>query len=117
MNSATRYVFLGIKVLLSLAFLGAGLSKLAGVEMMVETFGVIGLGQWFRYLTGLIEVGSVVLLWVPGFQAIGAGLLVCTMIGAVLAHLLILGPSAMPAIVLGVLAGAILYQNRAQLTR
>ena len=68
MNSATRYVFFGIKVLLSLAFLGAGLSKLAGVEMMVETFGVIGLGQWFRYLTGLIEVGSVVLLWVPGFR-------------------------------------------------
>ena len=55
--------------------------------------------------------------WVPGFQAIGTGLLVCTMIGAVLSHILILGPSAVPAIILGVLAGAILYQNRAQLTR
>ena len=39
------------------------------------------------------------------------------MIGAVLSHILILGPSAVPAIILGVLAGAILYQNRAQLTR
>ena len=59
--------------------------------MMVETFDAIGLGQWFRYLTGLIEVGGAVLLWVPRRQAWGAALLGATMIGAVLANLVVLG--------------------------
>lgn len=68
-------------------------------------------------LTGLITAGSVVLPWVSGFQAIGAGLPVCTMFRAALSQILILRPSAMPAVVLGVLAGVIRYQNRAQLAR
>ena len=97
------------------AFLAAGLAKLAGVSMMVATFDAIGIGQWFRYATGLIEVASAVLLFVPGLQAIGAGLLVCTMIGAVLAHLLILGPSALPALILGLISAAILWAHRDQL--
>jgi putative oxidoreductase len=97
------------------AFLAAGLAKLAGVSMMVATFDAIGAGQWFRYLTGLIEVASAVLLFIPGLQAIGAGLLVCTMIGAVLAHLLILGPSALPALILGLISAVIFWAHRDQL--
>ena len=31
------------------AFLSAGAAKLAGAEMMVQTFDGVGLGQWFRY--------------------------------------------------------------------
>ncbi len=104
-----------LKALIALAFLAAGLAKLAGVEMMVATFDVVGIGQWFRYLTGIIEVGSAILLFVPGMQVIGAGLLVCTMIGAVLAHLLIIGPSAVPALVLGLGAFAIFYAHRDQI--
>ena len=63
MNKYNKYLLLAIKILVSVAFLGAGLSKLVGVEMMVATFEKIGFGQWFLYLTGLIEVGSVILLW------------------------------------------------------
>jgi len=37
------------------------------------------------------------------------------MIGAVLAHLIILGPSAIPALVLGLLAAIVLRTNRQQL--
>jgi hypothetical protein len=33
-------------------------SKLAGQPQMVEIFQAIGLGQWFRYVTGVIEAGS-----------------------------------------------------------
>jgi putative oxidoreductase len=111
----TKYIPLAIKILISLAFVAAGTAKLVGAEMMVATFELVGQGQWFRYLTGAIEVGSVVLLWLPGKQAIGAALLVCTMIGAVIAHLAILGPSAVPAAVLGLLAAYILYHHRGQL--
>tara|TARA_B110000196_G_scaffold131391_1_gene113768 strand:+ start:1289 stop:1657 length:369 start_codon:yes stop_codon:yes gene_type:complete len=116
MNKYNKYLLLAIKILVSVAFLGAGLSKLAGVEMMVNTYEEIGFGQWFRYLTGVIEVGSVILLWLGSKQVFGAVLLVCTMLGAVLTHYFILGPSAVPAIVLGLLSTYILYYYRGQLS-
>jgi uncharacterized membrane protein YphA (DoxX/SURF4 family) len=109
-----QYGPLAIKTLLTLAFVAAGLAKLAGAEMMVQTFEVVGVGQWFRYLTGVIEVGGAILLWIPGRQFLGSILLLCTMIGAALAHFLILGPSAVPAIVLGVLAAITAYGHRDQ---
>jgi putative oxidoreductase len=107
-----KYVTLGIKAALTLAFLAAGGAKLAGVEMMVQTFDAIGLGQWFRYVTGAIEISGAILLWVPGLIGFGAGLLTATMTGAALAHFLILGPSAIPALVLGILSAYIAWTNR-----
>lgn len=107
----------GLKALAGAAFLAAGGAKLAGAEMMVGTFDAIGVGQWFRYVTGLIEVGSAILLFVPGLQWIGAGLLGATMIGAILAHLFILGPSAVPALVLLVIVSIIGYAHRDQIPR
>ena len=111
-----KYAILGAKVLLTLAFVAAGFAKLSGVEMMVATFDAIGIGQWFRYVTGIIEIGAPILLWIKGREAIGAGLLVATMIGAVLAHLFILGPSAVPALVLGVIAAFVLWANKDQIS-
>ncbi len=111
-----NYVYLAIKVVLTLAFVAAGAAKLIGAEMMVATFEAVGVGQWFRYLTGVIEVGAAALLWVKGREAYGAALLTVTMIGAVLAHLVILGPSALPALILGVLAAVLLWKNKDQIT-
>ena len=110
-----KYAVLGVKALLTLAFLAAGLSKLAGVEMMVATFDAIGVGQWFRYLTGVIEVAGAVLLWVKGREVYGAGLLAVTMVGAIIAHLAILGPSFVPALVLGLLAAFIVWAHKGDL--
>jgi putative oxidoreductase len=109
------YALIGIRVLVSLAFLAAGTAKLMGVEMMVATFNAVGVGQWFRYVTGTIEIVSAILLWVPGLQLIGAGLLVCTMIGAVLAHIFLIGPTAVPAIALGLLSAILAYNFRGQM--
>ena len=109
------YLSLAIRILLTLAFVGAGGAKLAGVEMMVMTFDQLGMGQWLRYLTGIIEVGGAALLWLPGRQVIGASLLGGTMVGAVLTHVLILGPSAMPAVGLGLLCCAVIYLHRDQI--
>lgn len=111
-----KYVSLGLRILLTLAFLGAGGAKLAGVDMMVATFDQIGFGHGFRYLTGIIELVGAALLWVPRRQVIGAALLGGTMVGAVLTHLFILGPSALPAIVLGLLCTAVLYLHRDQIS-
>jgi len=109
-----KYLSLGIRVLLTAAFVMAGGAKLAGAEMMVQTFDAVGVGQWFRYVTGLIEVAGAVLLWIPAARLLGAVMLAVTMVGAVLAHLVILGPSAVPAIVLGLLAGAVIYLERSK---
>ncbi len=82
-------------------FLLAGGSKLAGVPAMVGLFDAIGVGQWFRYVTGLIEVGSAVALLVPSLAPFGAMALVATMAGAILTHLFIVGGSPLvPAILL-----------------
>jgi uncharacterized membrane protein YphA (DoxX/SURF4 family) len=86
-------------------FLMAGGSKLAGAQPMVDMFDAIGLGQWFRYVTGGIEVVSALLLLMPSTAAIGAALLVCVMVGAIITHLTILHSSpAMPIVLLVVCA-------------
>lgn len=110
-----KYAILAIKALLTLAFLAAGLSKLAGVEMMVATFDAVGVGQWFRYVTGAIEVAGAILLWVKGREVYGAGLLTVTMVGAVIAHLALLGPSAVPALGLGLLSATIVWTHKGDL--
>ena len=107
-----KYALLGVKAVLTIAFLAAGLSKLAGVVMRVATFDAIGVGQWFRYVTGVIEVAGAALLWVKGREFIGAGLLVATMVGAVISHIVILGPSLVPALVLGLLAAFVLWSHK-----
>ena len=81
-------------------FLFAGASKLAGAAPMVQVFGAIGIGQWFRYLTGAIEVVSAVLLLVPSLALFGSLALAVTMVGAIITHLFIVGGNPAPAILL-----------------
>src|SRR6266849_3521210 len=71
------------QVALALMFLMAGGSKLAGVPAMVTLFGALGLGQWFRYVTGVIEATSGILLLIPSAAIFGALLLIPTMLGAI----------------------------------
>ena len=93
----------------------AGGLKLAGVPVMVALFDAIGIGQWFRYVTGSIEVVSAVALLVPSWAAFGALLLIPTMVGAVFTHLFIVGGSAVPATVLLTGSLAIAWARRDQL--
>jgi uncharacterized membrane protein YphA (DoxX/SURF4 family) len=89
-----------LQVLAAAMFLFVGSSKLAGAPMMVQMFGAIGIGQWFRYVTGAIEVVGAVLLLVPSLAGFGALALAVTMIGAIITHLFIVGGNPAPAIVL-----------------
>lgn len=60
----TKLLTWGLAGLLALAFLGAGLSKLAGAEMHVVHFRQWGYPAWTRYVVGLLEIGMAVgLLW------------------------------------------------------
>ena len=67
-------------------FLFSGGLKLAGVAVMVGLFDAIGIGQWFRYLTGSIEVVAALLLLSPRLALFGALLAIPTMLGAVVTH-------------------------------
>ena len=96
-------------------FLFAGGLKLTGAPEMVGLFNTIGIGQWFRYVTGSIEVVSAVALLVPSSAAFGALLLIPTMVGAVFTHLFIVGGSAVPATVLLTGSLAIAWARRDQL--
>jgi len=112
MDAVKKYGLIGLKGLLTLAFGFAGINKLIGNVDMIAVFETIGWGQWFRYVAGIVEIGAVALLWAPGLQWIGAGLLVCTMGCAILFHIFVLGPSFVPALVLGILSAVVLYAHR-----
>ena len=104
-----------VQIALAGMFLLAGGSKLLGAPAMVGLFDAIGIGQWFRYLTGLIEVGSALALLVPSIAVFGALALVATMVGAIVTHLFIVGGSpAMPAILL-VGSAAVVWTRRHQI--
>lgn len=82
-------------------FLMAGYNKLTGNPDMVGAFEAIGMGQWFRYVTGSIEVVSGIFLLIPALAGVGALLLSATMVGAVLTHLVVFQNSpAVPAVLL-----------------
>jgi putative oxidoreductase len=93
-------------------FLMVGFFKLSGDPQMVGLFDAIGLGQWFRYVTGSLEVLGAVLLLIPRLSGLGALLLVCVMLGAVATHLFIIGGSPMMAIILLIVTGVIAWGRR-----
>jgi putative oxidoreductase len=101
--------------LVAAAFLAAGGAKLAGVPFMVQLFNQIGVGQWFRIVTGVVEIIGAVALLFPGLASIGGLWLGGTMVGAVATHLLILHTSPVPAIILGSLSAAVVYLRRDEL--
>ena len=104
-----------VQIALAVMFLLAGGSKLLGAPAMVALFKTIGIGQWFRYVTGFVEIGSAIALLVPSIAVYGALALVPTMIGAVVAELFIVGDSAVPPAVLLLGAVGVVWARRREL--
>ena len=114
-RSTRRIGAWALQGILAAAFLAAGAAKLAGVPFMVDLFAQIGLGQWFRVVTGVVEIAGAVALLVPGLASIGGLWLGFTMVGAVATHLFVLHSSPAAAVVLGLLNVAVLYLRRDEL--
>ncbi len=93
MRTATKI----IQVLLGLSFLGAGGQKFAAADQMVEDFDRFGYPQWFRVVTGGIEVGGALGMLVgffrPSITPFAGLLLAATMTGAVATHIRIKDPA------------------------
>ncbi len=105
-----------VQIALAGLFLMAGASKLFGAAPMVALFDAIGIGQWFRYVTGLVEVGAGIALLVPSAAVFGALVLVPTMIGAIVTQLFIVHASPVPPAVLLVGAAVVLWARRRELS-
>ena len=93
-------------------FLMVGFLKLSGNAQLVGLFEAIGLGQWFRYLTGTLEVAGAFLLLIPRTSGLGALMLAGVMIGAVVTHLFIVGGSPLMAVILLVVTGVVAWGRR-----
>jgi len=116
LNSKTStYLLWGLQILAALAFLAAGTFKLIGNPMMVDVFAQIGIGQWFRYFTGIVEVAGALALLSAATAAFGAALLATTMVFATLTHLFVIGGNPAPAIVLFALTAGIAWLRRDQI--
>lgn len=98
-------------------FLLAGFAKLAGAGEVVAIFDAIEVGRWFRYATGVLETLGAIALLVPGYDGAGAVLLAGVMLGAILAHLFVIGGSPAVAIVLLAVTVIIAWGRRKQPAR
>jgi len=67
-----------LRILLGVLFLAVGITKLTGTANTIEFFAAIGWGQWFRYLTGTIDIVGALLLFVPRSTFYGAVAIACS---------------------------------------
>ena len=93
-------------------FLNVGFLKLSGNPQLVSLFQAIGIGQWFRFLTGSLEVAGAILLLIPRASGLGALMLAGVMACAVMTHLFIVGGSPLMAIILLVVTGVVAWGRR-----
>jgi uncharacterized membrane protein YphA (DoxX/SURF4 family) len=102
------------RLAITLLFLFAGWAKFdsAPGSMWVKIFAQIGFGQWFRVATGWIEVGGAVLYLFPRTCRIGAVLLGAAMLGAIIAHLTVLGDPIAIIIPAALLAAVVIVALR-----
>jgi putative oxidoreductase len=77
--------------ILALMFLMAGFGKVTGSKMHVEAFTHWRLPQWFRVVTGLVELAGAVLLivgyWNSTSAMAGSLLLGITGVGGIITHI------------------------------
>ena len=60
-------------------------------SMWYQTFEQIGLGQWLRVFTGVMQVAGGLMMCLPKTMVIGAALVAATMLGAMVVDLFVLG--------------------------
>jgi uncharacterized membrane protein len=75
---------------LAIAFTLAGGIKLISAPGMVQEFAQIGLGQWFRYFTGALEVSGAIGLLIPKVRFWAALQIAVVMVGATFTNIAVL---------------------------
>lgn len=105
------FVVLQSFLLVNMTF--AGGTKLAGAKNFVDMFESLKLPQWFRVVTGLVQLagaaGMVVGYWYPAAAAYAGIWIGITMLTGCLLHLRVKHPfaQAMPSLVIALIAAAL----------
>jgi uncharacterized membrane protein YphA (DoxX/SURF4 family) len=73
----------GAGIALAALFLGAGAAKLAGTDLMIQQFEVIGLGQGARCVVGLFEIIAGLCFLSGRLSVYGALLVSCITVGVI----------------------------------
>lgn len=85
-----------LRLLLAVQFAIGGTLKLVGADAMVSMFADIGLGDWLRYLVGVVEIAGAVGLLVGTLARAAAAGLAVVMLGAAVTRAVVLdGPPAL----------------------
>ena len=79
-----------LTIALAIVFTLAGGIKLISAPGMVREFAQIGLGQWFRYFTGILEVSGAIGLLIPRVRFWAALQIAAVMVGATFTNLAVL---------------------------
>jgi hypothetical protein len=87
----TRTLLWAGQILLATFFvLGAALPKLTGSPSAVQEFGLIGAGQWLRYLVGTVELAGAIGLLTPWLGGLAAAGMAANMAGATIINATVL---------------------------
>src|SRR5918995_7106090 len=113
---SVNFALWALQALLALMFAMSGFAKVGGDAAMVEMFATIGIGQWFRYLVGALEIAGAIGVLVSRLSGLAALGVLCLMAGGNLTNLLVLGTSPLLPIVL-MLVSALVAWGRWPRTR
>ena len=102
-----------LRVVVAALFIVAAGLKLTGQTTMVNEFQVIGLGQWFRFVTGMLELLGAILVLIPATSVVGAILVLLVDIGAFVAQASVLHGDVIHTLVIATLIVALIYCNAA----
>ena len=88
MTAKTKNIIVWILAgLLAFAFIGAGITKLLGVEMQIKNLESWGYPLWFRFPIGLTEIAFALALLIPKYRKLTLyGIFIWTLL-AVITHL------------------------------
>jgi len=80
-----------LRISVAVVFCLVGFEKFSSnpASYWVHVFDAIGLGQRFRYFTGIVEMVGGLLFLIPAATTIGAAMLIATMCGAMIVHLFV----------------------------
>ena len=106
---AVQVALWALQILLAIMFAMAGLAKVFGDQAMVGMFAIIGIGQWFRYLVGVLEIAGAVGVLIPRFSGLAALGLMCLMAGATATNIFVLHASPLSPIVLVVVSALVAW--------
>ncbi len=101
-----------LRALLALGLLMAGAAKLTGAHEMVHMFRQIGVGQWFRYLVGVLEVSGAIGLAIRPLRDIAAVAVTGLMAGATLTNLLVIHTSPAAPLTFLAVGATLAYAGR-----